>query len=83
VVFYHTPEQKTATEQVIARLGAAGVWRDPIVTEIVPASTFYRAEDYHQEYFARNPYQPYCQAVVAPKVVKFRKQFLEKLKNPA
>ena len=83
VVFYHTPEQKTATEQVIARLGAAGVWRDPIVTEIVPASTFYRAEDYHQEYFARNPYQPYCQAVVAPKVVKFRKQFLEKLKDLA
>ncbi|HJQ63123.1 MAG TPA: peptide-methionine (S)-S-oxide reductase, partial [Burkholderiales bacterium] len=48
-----------------------------------PASTFYRAEDYHQEYFARNPYQPYCQAVVAPKVVKFRKQFLEKLKDLA
>jgi peptide-methionine (S)-S-oxide reductase len=79
-VFYHRPEQKTAAEEVIARLNKAGLWPDPIVTEVVPASTFYIAEDYHQEYFARNPQQPYCQAVVAPKVAKFRKHFLEKLK---
>lgn len=81
VVFYHTPEQKAATERVIAKLGAAGLWRDPVVTEVAPAATFYRAEDYHQSYYARNPYQPYCQFVVAPKVAKFRKEFLEKLKK--
>ena len=80
-IFYHNPAQKSVAEQVIAKLGAAGLWRDPIVTEVVPASTFYRGEGYHQEYFARNPYQPYCQAVVAPKVAKFRKLFLEKLKQ--
>ena len=81
VIFHHTPEQKAVAEEVIARLNQAKLWDDPIVTEIAPASTFYMAENYHQEYFARNPYQPYCQFVVAPKVAKFRKQFLEKLKK--
>ncbi len=81
VIFYQTPEQKAVAEQVIARLNHAKLWDDPIVTEIAPGSTFYPAEDYHQEYFARNPYQPYCQFVVAPKVAKFRKHFLEKLKK--
>ena len=57
------------------------LFRSPIVTEVAPASAFYMAEGYHQEYFARNPNQPYCQAVVAPKVQKFRKHFLEKLKK--
>lgn len=80
-IFHHTPAQKAAVDEVIARLSGAGLWSAPIVTEVVPAQTFYRAEAYHQEYFARNPYQPYCQAVVAPKVVKFRKHFLEKLKK--
>ena len=83
VIFYHTLEQKVQAERVIERLGRAGLWRGPIVTEIAPAGTFYRAEDDHQDYFARNPYQPYCQFVVAPKVAKFRKQFLERLKKPA
>ncbi|HKA44919.1 MAG TPA: peptide-methionine (S)-S-oxide reductase MsrA [Burkholderiales bacterium] len=82
-IFYHTPEQKAAAEGVIARLTAAKLWNAPIVTEVVPASEFYVAEDYHQEYFARNPRQPYCQAVVAPKVQKFRKHFLERLKRRA
>ncbi|MGQ0523692.1 MAG: peptide-methionine (S)-S-oxide reductase MsrA, partial [Betaproteobacteria bacterium] len=81
VIFYHDAAQKAVAEQVIARLSAAGLWRDPVVTEVVPAATFYRAENYHQNYYARNPYQPYCQFVVAPKVAKFRKQFLEKLKK--
>ncbi|HEX6004411.1 MAG TPA: peptide-methionine (S)-S-oxide reductase MsrA [Burkholderiales bacterium] len=81
-VFYHTLEQKAATERAIAKLTAAKLWRDPIVTEVVPAGPFYPAEDYHQEYFARNPYQPYCQFIVAPKVAKFRKQFLDRLKKP-
>lgn len=80
-VFYHTPQQKADAEEVIARLDAAKLWSSPIVTELTPASTFYMAEGYHQEYFARNPYQPYCQAVVAPKVAKFRKHFLERLKT--
>jgi peptide-methionine (S)-S-oxide reductase len=80
-IFYHSPEQKAAAEQVMANLGGARLWRDPIVTEVTPATVFYIAEDYHQEYFARNPGAGYCQFVVAPKVAKFRKQFLSKLKK--
>ena len=80
-IFYHTPQQKAAAEEAIARLNAAKLWKDPIVTEVTPASEFHVAERYHQEYFARNPYQPYCQAVVAPKVAKFRRLFLQKLKK--
>jgi peptide-methionine (S)-S-oxide reductase len=81
-IFYHTPQQKAVAEQVIARLNGARLWPDPIVTELAPATRFYAAEDYHQEYFARNPAQPYCQFVVAPKVAKFRKRFLDRLKQP-
>jgi peptide-methionine (S)-S-oxide reductase len=80
-IFYHTPQQKMEAEQVMARLSAAKLWKKEIVTELAPASAFYAAEGYHQEYFERNPYQPYCQFVVAPKVAKFRKQFLDKLKK--
>ena len=80
-IFYHSPEQKAIAEQVIADTTAAKLWRDPIVTELEPASTFWVAEDYHQEFFSRNPYQPYCMAVVNPKVAKFRKQFRERLKR--
>jgi peptide-methionine (S)-S-oxide reductase len=80
-IFYHSPQQKAEAERVIAEINGAGVWSDPIVTELAAASVFYRAEDYHQEYFENNPSQPYCQFVVAPKVRKFRKQFLDKLKK--
>ncbi len=80
-IFYHSAAQKAAAEQVIADLGAGKVYDDPVVTEVVPASKFYAAEDYHQEYFRRNPAQPYCAFVVRPKVAKFRKNFLEKLKR--
>jgi peptide-methionine (S)-S-oxide reductase len=80
-IFFHTPQQKTDASEVIARLDAAKLWDGRIVTEVTPASTFYLAEGYHQEYFARNPNQPYCQFVVAPKVAKFRKHFLDKLKK--
>jgi peptide-methionine (S)-S-oxide reductase len=80
-IFYQSPEQKATAEQVIKELEAQKLWRDPIVTEIAPISKFYSAEDYHQEYFANNPYQPYCQVVVAPKVAKARKAFVEKLKK--
>jgi peptide-methionine (S)-S-oxide reductase len=79
-IFYHSPAQKTVAERVIADITRAELYRDALVTEIVPASRFYIAERYHQEYFARNPTQPYCQYVVAPKVAKFRKHFLERLK---
>jgi peptide-methionine (S)-S-oxide reductase len=79
-IYYHSPEQKAAAEAKIADLTAQKVWADPIVTEVTPIDTFYMAEDYHQEYFARNPYQGYCQFVVAPKVAKARKVFMERLK---
>jgi peptide-methionine (S)-S-oxide reductase len=80
-VFYHSPEQKSAAEQVIANLNSARIYDDPIVTEVAAASKFYVAENYHQEYYRRNPAQPYCAYVVRPKVAKFRKHFLEKLKK--
>src|SRR5260221_5309222 len=80
-IFHHSAGQKAAAEQVIANMGAAKIYDDPIVTEVVPASKFYVAEDYHQEYFRSNPAQPYCAFIVRPKVAKFRKHFLEKLKK--
>lgn len=81
VIFYHSPEQKLVADDVIATLTKEKVFDRPIVTEVVPAGRFYVAEDYHQEYFARNPYQPYCSYVVGPKVAKFRTQFADKLKT--
>ena len=83
IILYHSPEQRAVAEQTIAELEAAQLWDAPIVTELEPLTTFYPAEDYHQEYYRRNPEQAYCQAVVAPKVAKARKQFLAKLKQPA
>lgn len=80
-IFYHNPEQKAAAEQKIAEFSKTGPWDNPIVTEVAPLVEFYQAEDYHQEYFANNANQPYCQAVVAPKVAKFRKQFVDQLKK--
>ncbi|HEY9445478.1 MAG TPA: peptide-methionine (S)-S-oxide reductase MsrA [Burkholderiales bacterium] len=80
-IYYHTPEQKSVAEQVIAAVEQARLWHDPIVTEVTPATAFYPAESYHQEYFARNPGQPYCRLIVAPKVAKFRSRFLDRLKN--
>jgi peptide-methionine (S)-S-oxide reductase len=80
-VYYRTPEQKAITEQVIKEVNASGIWDSPIVTEVAPFEKFYQAEDYHQEYFKNNPDQMYCQLVIAPKVVKFRKQFFDKLKK--
>jgi peptide-methionine (S)-S-oxide reductase len=80
-IFYHSPEQKETAEKTIAELNAEGIWDAPIVTEVVPLKEFYVAEDYHQEYYAQNASQPYCQMVVAPKVAKFRQKFTEKLKS--
>ena len=81
VIFYHTPEQKAEAEAMIRKLEVSGRWKDPIVTQLQPAQTFYPAEEYHQRYFERNPYQPYCQLVVAPKAAKVRKMFAAKLKS--
>jgi peptide-methionine (S)-S-oxide reductase len=80
-IFYHSPEQKRVAETVIAELTRRLVFDQPIVTEVVPAATFYAAEDYHRKYFTRNPTQPYCAYVVTPKVAKFRKSFAEKMKR--
>ena len=79
-IFYHSPDQKAAAEDVIAALTKDQVFDDPIVTEVVPAGPFYVAEDYHQEFFTRNPEQGYCVAVVRPKVAKLRQKFAEKMK---
>jgi peptide-methionine (S)-S-oxide reductase len=80
-IFYHTPEQKSVAEQVITEINEARIWDAPIVTEVTKFSEFYPAEEYHRDYFLRNPDQPYCRAVIEPKVAKFRKSFIEKLKR--
>ena len=80
-IFYHDEEQKQVAEEVIREISQAGIWDNPIVTEVTEFDKFYAAEDYHQEYFSNNPYQPYCMAVIAPKVLKFRKHFVEMLKK--
>jgi peptide-methionine (S)-S-oxide reductase len=73
-IFYHDQQQKQIAEELIEQLDEQKRWDDPIVTEVVPFEVFYKAEDYHQEYFRENPRQPYCRAVIAPKVAKFRKR---------
>ncbi len=80
-IFYHSPAQKAAAGQLIGEMTAKKVFGDPIVTEVVPAPAFYVAEDHHQEYFVNNISQPYCQSVVAPKVVKFLKKFADRVKR--
>ncbi len=80
-IFLHSPAQQQTAQEVIAQMTRDKVWPSPIVTEVSAAQTFWIAEDYHQEYFARNPNQGYCAFVVAPKVQKFRKHFLGKLKK--
>lgn len=80
VIFYTSEEQRRQAESMISELNAAREWPDPIVTAVEPAGKFFIAEDYHQEYFENNSYQPYCQFVVAPKVKKFQQKFAEKMK---
>ena len=79
VIFYHSDSQRETAGQLIAELDAQGLWRNPIVTEVRPAATFYEAEDYHQDYFRNNPQQPYCAFVVSPKLKKFRERFAAKV----
>jgi peptide-methionine (S)-S-oxide reductase len=78
-VFYHSPEQQETAEQVIDELNRNKVWDDPIVTQVVSYTNYFPAEAYHQNYFAQNPDQPYCRVVIAPKVAKFRKMYLDRL----
>ena len=80
-IFYHSEEQQKIAQEIIAEVTAEIVYSDKIVTEVTAASTFYMGEAYHQEYFSRNPGQPYCMFVVAPKVAKFRKKFAARLKK--
>jgi len=80
-IFYRDDVQKQTAEQVIQEVEAEKIWGKPLVTQVVPFEAFYIAEDYHQEYFKKNPYQGYCQMVVAPKVAKFRQKFAARLKK--
>ena len=80
VIFYHDDEQRRVAERVISDLESEGIWSDPIVTEVAAFDEFYVAEDYHQNYFRNNGFQPYCQVIIAPKVAKFRKEHLDRLK---
>ncbi len=83
VIFYVSPEQADAARRIIAEFEASKVWSGPIVTEVSAAPAFFRAEPEHDQYFARNPYSGYCQAVIAPKVAKLRKSFTARLRKPA
>jgi peptide-methionine (S)-S-oxide reductase len=80
-IFYHNPEQKLTAEEVIHDLDSEKIWDKYILTDLVPFTIFYPAEEYHQDYFLRNPYQGYCMAIIAPKVAKFRNKYLAKLKK--
>ena len=81
VIFYHDEGQRRAAQEMIAELTREEAFRNPIVTEVAPFDVFYPAEDYHRDYFIRNPRQPYCQAVIPPKLAKFRAHFQSKLKK--
>ena len=80
-IFYHSDEQKRVAEKVIHEIETAQIFSEPIVTEISPLSEYYPAEEYHQDYYQKNPSQPYCQFVIEPKVAKFRNQYFDKLKK--
>jgi peptide-methionine (S)-S-oxide reductase len=82
-IFYHSPGQKATAERVIAELQAQKLWDEPVVTELKPLEAFYPAEEYHRDYYRRNPNQGYCRAVIAPKVAKVRKLYFDRLKQPA
>jgi len=81
IILYHSPEQQATAEEVMRETQASGIWSSPLVTQLEPLDVFYPAEEYHQDYFARNPYQPYCQIVIAPKVAKARQRYLARLKH--
>jgi peptide-methionine (S)-S-oxide reductase len=81
IIFYHNENQKHIAEQIINEITQARIWNNPIVTQIEPYNLFYKAEEYHQEYYKKNPAQSYCRIIIAPKISKLRKQYFEKLKK--
>ena len=81
-IFYHTPEQKATAEKLIEELNKEGIWSKPIVTEVNPLKIFYIAETYHKDYYKKHPKEPYCQAVIAPKIAKLQAHFIDKIKVP-
>ncbi len=81
IILYHNEAQKQTAIEVMQEITAQRLWPNPLVTELAPLDVFYPAEEYHQDYFARNPLQPYCQVVIAPKVAKFRKHYFQQLKR--
>lgn len=82
IILYHDQSQKEIAEAVMREMTEEGIWQHPVVTEVLPYQVFYEAEEYHQEYFRKNPYQGYCAVVISPKLSKFRKKFRERLKEP-
>src|SRR5262249_15192695 len=82
IIFYRNEEQRKASEEMIQKVNAAKIWSKPIVTEIKPFTNFYRAEDYHLDYYRIHPSEPYCKYVIAPEIAEFRAKFKSKLKNP-
>ena len=80
-IFYHNDRQRAVAEALIRKLNEAHLWEKPIVTQVAPLDKFYPAEDYHRQYFSRHPEQAYCQAVISPKVNKFRKQWTKRVKR--
>jgi peptide-methionine (S)-S-oxide reductase len=81
-IFYHSPEQKATAEKLIAELNAEGIWNKPTVTTLEPLKVFYNAETYHKDYYKKHPKEPYCQAVIAPKIAKLQHRFIDKIKVP-
>jgi peptide-methionine (S)-S-oxide reductase len=81
VIFYHNEHQKNVSEDKIQEIEDEGIWDNPIVTQIAPLQEFYPAEDYHQNYFKKNPFAGYCRAVISPKVLKFRARYTEQLRR--
>jgi peptide-methionine (S)-S-oxide reductase len=81
-IFYHNSAQKATAEKVIARLNRDGIFDKPIITSVEPLKIFYKAEDFHKDYYRKHPKEPYCQVVIAPKIAKLRKRFFDKLKVP-
>ena len=81
-IFYGSPEQKSTAEKLIDELNKEEIWNKPIVTELVPLKAFYKAETYHKDYYKKHPKEPYCQAVIAPKIEKLQHRFIDKIKVP-
>ena len=82
VIFFHNDKQRETAQRIIKELNGSKVWKNPIVTEVAPFKAFYKAEDYHQEFYEKNRQYPYCQVVIEPKIAKLRQHYLTKLKTP-